>query len=151
MAYTAEHLTSRSARVMVDFDPGDTNLDIIDLVNGSSDELFPIADGYRRFLAGLFHSVGSGNIDGFEIIAATDGDGTGAVVVATHAFASEADAVGDTVWLECDIEQVYEALATATHIGVRVELATNSDECVVSFERSDPRHAFAGLTSDYIA
>ena len=151
MAYTAEHLTSRSARVMVEFDPDSADPVVVDLVNGSSDECFPISDGYRRFLAGLIRTVGSGNIDAFEIIAATDADGGGAIVVVSHAFASEADAVGDYVWLECDIEQVYDKLSTATHIGVRVELATGTDECVISFERAKPRHAYAGLTSDYIS
>ena len=150
-AYDAEHLTSRAARVMVDFDPDSNSPVIVDLDTSGSGECFAISDGYRRFLAGLMHSLGTGNIDAFEIIAATDADGGGAVVVKAHAFASEADAVGDTVWLECDIEQVYEVLSTATHVGVRVEQATSGDECVISFERSDPLRSVADLTADYIS
>ena len=150
MAYTAEHLTSRSARVMVHHDPDSANVIVVDLVPGSSDELFPISDGYRRFLVGLVRVVGTGDIDELSIIAATDADGGGAVAVKSHPLGSAVDLEGDTIWVECDIEQVYEALATATHIGVQVEQATSGDECGIFFERSDPRHAYAGLTADYI-
>jgi hypothetical protein len=59
--------------------------------------------------------------------------------------------VGDTIWIEVDIEQVKEVLATAAYVGVRVQLATAGDECVVYFERSDPTFAFATLTEDYIS
>lgn len=149
--YTAEHLRSRADRRMVDFDPGSADPVIVDLDPTTSGELLPISDGYQHFLAGVFHSVGTGNIDEFSLIAATDADGTGATVIQTHAFTSEANAVGDYVWLECDVEQIREVLATATHIGVRVELATGTDECVVYFERSGPLHAYSGLTADYIS
>jgi hypothetical protein len=46
------------------------------------------------------------------------------VIVADHASASNPDAVGDTIWLEVDAEQCREVLATATHVGVRVQLNT---------------------------
>jgi hypothetical protein len=149
--YTAHKALALANRRMADFDPGVDTPAIVDLDPTGSGEMLAISDGYRRFVAGLFHSVGTGNIDAFEIIAATDADGTGAVVVAEHAFAAEANAVGDTVWLECDVEQVREVLATATHIGVRVEQATAGDECVIYFERSEPTFAYAGLTADTIA
>lgn len=149
--YGAEHLTSRASRVLVDFDPDADTATIVDLDKSGSGECFAIADNYRRFLAGIVHTVGTGNIDEFSIIAATDADGTGATVVVTHAFDSEANAVGDTVWLECDVEQVREVLATATHVGVRAELATSTDECVVYFERAEPQFERAGLTADYIS
>lgn len=149
--YDADVLRSRAHRVLVDFDPDADTKTIVDLDNSGTGELFALADGYNRFLAGLIHTVGTGNIDAFEIIAATDADGTGATIVKEHAFGSEANAVGDYVWLECDVEQVYEVLSTATHVGVRAELATAGDECIVYFERAEPTYAHDALTADYIS
>lgn len=149
--YTAHKALARAARVMVDFDPDATTAVIADLDKSGSGECFALSDGYRRFVAGLFRSVGTGSVTSFEIIAATDADGGGAVAVAAHAIGSAPNAVGDTIWLECDIDQVKEVLATATHIGVRVALVTSTDECVISFERSEPTFVRAGLTADYIS
>lgn len=147
--YTAEHLTSRSERRMVDFDPDSTSATIVDLVPGTSDECLPIAE-FRRFIAGLFRSVGTGSVTSFAIFAATDADGGGATNVVTHAIGSAPDAVGDTIWLECDVEQVREVLSTATHVGVKIALVTSTDEGVVFFERAAPMFPRAGLTADYI-
>jgi hypothetical protein len=147
--YTAQHLRSRAARVIVEHDVASADDPQVVALTPTAD-CFAITDGYRRFLAGLFRSVGTGNIDAFEIIAATDAAGTGATVVVEHAFATEADAVGDFVWLECDIEQVLEVLATATHVGVRIEQATAGDECIVYFERAEPTFAYTDLTADTI-
>ncbi len=69
----------------------------------------------------------------------------------THALGSAPDAVGDHIFLECDVEQVYEVLSTATHVGVRIDLATATDECVVLFIAGDPVYPVTGLTADYIA
>lgn len=149
MAYSTDKLASRSERRMVDFDPDATTLTIVDLDPTGSLELLPL-QGFRRFMAGLFRSVGTGALTAFQIIAATDGDGAGATVVVAGA-ALTADAVNDRVWLECDIEQVREALPAATHIGVRAQLVTATDECVIFFERAEPEFPRAGLTADYIA
>ena len=149
MAYTAEHLTSRSERRMVDFDPDATTLTLVDLVPGSTDECLPIAE-FRRYIAGFMRTIGTSNV-AFQIIAATDADGTGATVVRAHAVASQPDAVGDYIWLEVDVEQVREALSTATHIGVRASFATATDEGVIFFERAEPMFPRSGLTSDRIA
>jgi len=148
--YNAEHLTSRAERRMVDFDPDATTLTLVDLVPGSSDECLSIAT-FRRFLAGLVRTVGTGGVTAFQIIAATDADGTGATIVKSHALGSAPDAVGDTIWIEVDAEQVREVLPTATHVGVRAQFVTATDEAIVYFERADPLFAYAGLTADYIA
>lgn len=149
--YGAEHLTARAARVIVEHDVASADDPQVVALTTAAD-CFEIADGYHRFLAGLFRSVGTGNIDEFSIIAATAADGTGATVVKTHAFgAGEADAVGDFVWLECDVDQIREVLAAATHVGVRIEQQTAGDECIVYFERADPLHSYAGLTADNIS
>ena len=146
---TQDKLASHSERRMVDFDPDVDTLAIVDLDPASSAEFLPLAQ-FRRFMAGLVRSVGTGAVDNFEIVAATDGDGTGATVVVAKT-PTTANAVGDRVWLECSIEQVREVLATATHIGVRIELATATDECIVFFERAEPEFPRAALTADYIS
>lgn len=148
--YTADHLRSNALRRMVDFDPDATTATIVDLVPGSNDELIPIKD-YRKFLFGLFRSVGTGSVTSFEVIAATDADGTGATAVVAHAIGSAPNAVGDTIWLECNVEQIHEVLSTATHVGVRIALVTATDECVVSVEASEPVFPRASLTADYIS
>jgi len=53
--------------------------------------------------------------------------------------------------LECNVEQVHEVLATATHIGVRVNLVTSTDEGALVFGRCEPVHEYAGLTADYVS
>jgi hypothetical protein len=148
--YTAEHLRSRSERRMVDHDPDATTAQIVDLDPASSDKCLPIAL-FRRFLAGVVRTVGTGTISSLEIIAATAADGTGATVVASHALGSAPNAVGDTIWLEVDAAQIHEVLPAATHVGVRIALAVGTDECVVFFERAEPVYAYSGLTADYIS
>ena len=148
--YNAEHLTARAERRMVDFAPDGTTLTLVDLDPGSTAECLPIAL-FRRFLAGFFRTVGTDALQKFEIIAATDGDGTGATVVVSHPLTAVPDAVGDTIWLECDVEQIREVLPAATHVGVRAQFATATDEGVVYFERAEPYYAQAGLTKDRVA
>jgi len=149
--YTAEHLTARSERRMVDFDPDATTLTLVDLDPTSADECLPIAE-FRRFLVGVMKSVGTDAIEKVQIIAAANGDGGNAQVVVEKAFTTGAPgAVGDHVWLECDAAQCREVLPGATHVGVRVQLETATDECVVFFERAEPFYPRAGLTADYIA
>lgn len=149
--YAAEHLTSRSERRMVDYDI-DAALNLVDLgqPQGAGNKCLPIAV-FRRYMAGLFHSVGVGAVSAFQIVAATDAAGTGATVVVAHALGSAPDAVGDTIWLECDAEQIAEVLPAATHVGVRVQLAVATDEAVVFFQRAEATFPRAGLTADFIS
>lgn len=149
---TAHVALAKAERRMVDYDIDDA-INVVDLgqPQGAGNKCLPI-ETFRRFVAGLFRSVGTGTVDAFQIIAATAADGTGATIVVAHAIGGGApNAVGDTIWLECDVEQVHEVLAAATHVGVRVDLATATDECVISFERLEAVHPRAGLTADFIS
>jgi hypothetical protein len=148
---TVEHLRSRSERRLVDYDI-DNALNVADLgqPQGAGQKCLPIAT-FRQFIAGLFRSVGTGSVTKFEIIAATAADGAGATIVVSHAIGTAPDAVGDTIWLECDAEQIHEVLPTATHVGVRVQLATTTDEAVISFERAGAFYERTGLTADFIS
>lgn len=149
--YTTDKARGKAVRRLVDFDPDGTAPTLVDLDPATSSEGFPIAQ-YRHFLVGLFRSVGTGSVVEFSIIADTDDDmATSPTVVVTHAIGSAPNAVGDTIWLECDVEQIREVLAAATHVGVRIDLVTSTDECVIYFEASEPFYPRAGLTADYIS
>jgi hypothetical protein len=110
----------------------------------------PIAQ-FRRFAAIYMTSVGTGGITEFSLQAATSAAGAGATAIVTHALTSNPDAVGDHVVLECNVEQIHEVLATATHIGVRVNLVTSTDEGILTFIRAEPQYPHAALTADYIS
>lgn len=148
--YTANKALFRSRRRMLDYDI-DAALNLVDLgMPQGGNKCLPLAL-HRRYVAGLFHSVGTGTVTKFQIIAATDGAGTGAVIVADHPLTSNPDAVGDTIWLEVDAEQCREVLSTATHVGVRVQLNTATDEAVVSFEEMEPFYVGNQPTADFVS
>lgn len=148
--YTAQKLRSRLLARVVSFAPGGVNPTIVDLVPGSSDELIPIKDLAGNFAAVMTRITGTGNTDAFEIIVATDADGTGATVVVAHAAPTGQNAVGDQLVLECDVDQMREVLATATHVGVRAELATGTDVNAVAVI-AETRFQYSGLTADFIS
>lgn len=151
MAATAsvEVLKTRAKRLMVEFDPdsGSETAVTIDVPNAKT---YIAIEGYRRFLFGLMHSVGTGGITTARISVGTDNTGTGATTV-VEITPTTNDAVGDTSWVECDIEQIREVLPTATHIGLLVDLVTSTDELVIYAEFADPAHEYTGLTANYIA
>lgn len=141
----------RSRRRMIDYDI-DNVLNVVDLgqPQGAGNKCLPLAL-HRRFVAGLFRSVGTGSVTAFQLIAATAADGTGATVIIAHAIGSAPDAVGDTIWLEADAEQAREVLPTATHVGVRVQLVTTTDEAVVFWEDLEPFYVGNQPTADFIS
>ncbi len=150
--YDAQSLLARFKCRLVDWNPDGVTKVIVDLVPGSSDELFPIARS-KRFLFGIIvNTTGAtpNDLEEFEVIAATDADGTGATVVKAHALGSTPDAIGDTVWIEVDVKQIREVLATATHVGIRAEVTTATSQCsiVIIEERMEE---YNSLTADYVS
>jgi hypothetical protein len=153
---TAHKMLARAFRRMIEWNPGGVTKVIVDLVPGSSDELLPIARS-QRFLFGLMLNTGAvtpegatpGGIEEFEVIAATDGDGTGAVVVKSSDLGGGATPtlISDTLWIEVDVENIRESLSTATHVGVRAELVTATDMCTVYIEEEKIEKR-ADLTAD---
>ena len=120
---------------------------------GAGNLCLPIL-GFRRFFAQMTISLqqaGTNDIVAFSIYAASTAAGGTPYAVVTHALASTPTAEGDSVCLECDIEQIRETLPTATHVGVWCDMTHNDDEVAVVLIRSDPLHPRAGLTADYIA
>lgn len=149
--YSVAHLTARSVRRLLDFDPDASTAVVATLNPAASEKCLAITTG-RRFLFGIMHSVGTGAFTAARIIAATNAAGTGSpTTVVAHALGTAPDAVGDTIWLECDVEQVREVLATATHVGLEITLVTSTDECVLFVEAAEPTFVLAGLTADYIS
>jgi hypothetical protein len=132
-------------------DPNSVDPVLVLLNPEAAEECIAVRSGPTRYCAKFLHTIGTGAIDGFEIIAATAADATGATVVKAHATPTVADAPGDELVLECDVEQVREVLATATHVGVRVEFAVSTDEGAVTFLGAEPRFASGLLTTDYIS
>lgn len=150
--YTAAVLSSLIRMRLVDFDPDSADPALATLNPSASEKGIAIAAGGRRVLVKLMRSVGTGNVDAFEIIVAANAAlTTNATVVAAHAAPTVANAVGDELTLEVDVEQMREVLAAATHWGVRVELATSTDECVIGFVEAEHQFPRAGLTADYIS
>jgi hypothetical protein len=140
--------------VEVDDSGASTDPIIVDLgqPQGAGLLLIPIAR-LLRFGAILFKSVGTGNTDAFNIFAATNAAGTGSattVVSVATATAQTQNALGDQLVLECSVEQIREVLPTATHVGVRVELATGTDEMIVT-AIAEYVDETSGLTANYIS
>ncbi len=85
------------------------------------------------------------------------GSPTGAdtpVEIRAHAAPTTADAVGDTLYLECTAEEL-PALGTATcvhprYVSAEVDMDTNTDTAVVVYTRAGGKQA-SGLTADQIA
>src|SRR4051812_25666562 len=111
---TVERLASRSERRVVAHAPGSAAANqIVDLgqPQGAGNKCIPI-NQFRAFIAGLFRVSGTGTTTKFALFAATSADGTAnATDIVLHALPNNKPAaVGDVVWLECDIEQIHEVL-----------------------------------------
>lgn len=153
MAATAsvEKRTSRALRRMLDFDPDSGSATLVTLDPAASAKCVAIAE-FKNFLFGHMRSVGTHGTTTWSIIAATAADGTGNTAVVTKTVNPLLqDAVGDTCWIECDVEQIHEVLPTATHVGLYITLNTSTDEGVIYMECSGALYPRTGLTADYIS
>jgi len=152
--YTANHLRSRLSVRTVIWQPADAaTAQLVDLgqPQGASNLMLPIAD-FDSVMAVVTASLLVGNgVTAFSIYAGTSAAGANPTAVVTHAVGSAPDAEGDTLVLECNVEQIHEVLATATHVGVWIDCANNDDETAVTLIRADSRFKKSGLTADYVA
>ncbi len=126
-----------------DFDPDGT--DAVDV--GWVD-----MQGYSHILVMFFRTIGTSALDTFAILGndASDGSGTDATLV-THAVASEPNAVGDYIFLECSEELMAEnSQADLRYVSASCEFATGTDEGVVVYIRYGKRQ-YDALTADVIA
>ena len=152
MAYTAEQLTSRLFVRSVDFDPASANEEPVRLNPAASEDYLALnANGSpKKYLFCIFRSVGTGGLTTATVKAATAADGTGETTV-VQITPTTADAVGDYVFVEVDVDQIRAALPTATHVGLEIDVVTGTDECVVTVIGSHGQHQYDGLSSNYIA
>lgn len=160
MASTAahEHHSAQEKFWVVEHDPagGSTDAVVVDLgqPQGASEKCISLTanGGLQSFRVICQKAVGTGNTNEFSIIAATDATGTGATVVQqiATATAQTQNAINDNLFIEVTAEQIREVLSTATHVGVRHQAATGTDEwqfaCIAQY-----LHRYAGLTANYIS
>jgi len=152
MAYTANKMKAHCKRGLVDFDPDSGSEAIVTLNPAASEACLALSAGISDLLVVFMHSVGTGSVTSFRVFVADNAAGTtNAANVASHALGSDPNAVGDTLWLEVTGEQIKAAMGAASaYVGVKLTLATSTDEGVVSFE-SHQRHAYDGVTADYVS
>lgn len=150
---SANSLLARSNRRLVEYDEnGSDNFVDLGQPQGAGNKCVPIGT-YRRFLVGVVKTVVGtpGGMTTLTMGGATAADGTGYVAAASVA-ATTADAINDVVWLECDIEQIREVLATATYVGVKIDNEQADNEQVVYFEMTQGNFEYKDLTAaSYIA
>ena len=146
----ANRIFANCSAHFVEFDPDSGSETAVRLDPGASADFLAIGE-FRRFACSVLHTVGTGGITTVTIYGATAADGTGAVAVASITPTTN-DAVNDSSHLlECDVEQIREVLATATHVGVKIDLVTSTDELAVFFMRCEPMYPRTGLTVNYIS
>jgi len=151
---TAVHVSANRKQTAVLWAPADAaTAQLVDLgqPQGASLLMWPIEE-FRVFSAQILVTLLTGTgPTAFSIYAGTSAAGAGAVAVVTHAMGSLPNAVGDSLFLECNAEQIHESLATATHVGVWLDCNNNDDETAVVFTCEDPYYPRAGLTADYVS
>lgn len=153
MAYTAEKIRSRVLVIGgLDFDPDTTDETAVTLNPADSETYLSLtANGSpRRYLFQIRRTVGTGGITTATVKAATAADGTGEQTV-KQITPTTANAVDDVVNVEVDMDQIRNALSTATHIGLEIALATGTDECNVTVVACDGQFQYEDLTADYIS
>ena len=142
-----EHLLSMLQHRLYDFDPDVTTPVDVDWVDMRD---------FSHFLAGLMRTIGT-SATTFQIIANNAADGSGTdVVIVTHAVASEPDAVGDQIWLECSEQQIAQegedaGISDLRYVSAQISFATLTDEGAVSYVRKASRFAHRALTADIVA
>lgn len=107
----------------------------------------------EHFMAVVFRSVGTGDIDGFKLLANPNSDGSGTDVEVKAASASlidTADAVGDQVFLECSASELAALGSNLLYLSANLELETSTDECVVIYVMK-MKHQKSGQTAAIIA
>ena len=154
MSYTAAHISANRKQIAVVWQPADAaTAQLVDLgqPQGASLLMLPIEE-YKTFSAQILTSLLTGTgPTAFSIYCGTAAAGTTPTSVVAHAVGSLPNAEGDSLFLECNVDQIHEALATATHVGVWLDCNHNDDETVVVFTCESPTYPRAGLTADYVS
>ena len=139
----SEKLTAMLAQQSYDFDPNSTDPAAVSATWIDMSEA-------EAIMFNVFRSVGTGDIDTFAIHASAASNGANPVVVKAHALGAAVDAVGDQVVLECTSEELASLGTNLRYVMAIVELATGTDECVVTATRL-MKHRKSGNTADIIS
>lgn len=139
-ALTSQHFLANNLVTSYDFDPD---------ASTAVDVAWVDMSGYGELTVVAIRTIGTGNVDGFKILSnpTSTGGGTDVEVKDYGTFTSQPDAIADFVVLSCRADE----LGGNRYVSAQLELATDTDEFMVVYIRSKPRHAYDGLTSDTIA
>lgn len=80
---------------------------------------------------------------------ASDGSGTD-VTLATHAVGSAPDAVGDSLFIECDLDDAA-AATSIRYVNALVTAANAADDTLCTYILSGIKHATSGQSADVVA
>lgn len=140
---TTDYLSSTLKVTMHDFDPDETT---------HTDVNWSDMRDFGAVLMTMMHTVGTGTVNAFSILAnaASDGSGTDATVK-THALGSDPNAVGDYIHLEALASEIVNLATDLRYVSGNISLATTTDECVVTYVFGLPRFAYGSLTADYVS
>lgn len=105
---------------------------------------------FDQLLVGFTRTIGTGAVT-LKIQGSAASDGSGPVDVVTKTVSSEPDAVGDSIFLECTVNDISKAGAGLRYLSAVVSVGTAGDEGVVTYILGKAQHKVAGLTSDIIA
>jgi len=154
MAYTAAHISANRKQTSTIWAPADAaTAQLVDLGQPQSASLlmWPIEE-FKTFMAQVTVSIlGGTGITAFSIYCGTDAAGTTPTEVVAHALGDLPNAINDSVYLECNVDQIHDVLATATHVGVWLDCQHNDDETAVTFTCESPTYPRAALTADYVS
>ena len=145
-AVTTEYLSSVLKVMSFDFDPDNTV---------PTDVSWQDMRDFNAVLMQVFHSVGTGTIVAFLLLANDQSNGGGTdVTVKTHALTNQPDAVGDYIHLEClasELPPLNPAGLKLRYVSANIDPNVSTDEFVVVYVFGQPRFAYSGLTAESIA
>ena len=142
-AVTTDYLTSVLKVMSFDFDPDNTV---------PVDVSWQDMRDYGAFLCLAMHSVGTGTVVSFSILANAQSNGGGTdATVKSHALGSQPDAVGDWIVLECLSSELPPLGTDLRYVSGNLDLNVSTDEFVVTYVFGQSRFAYGGLTADNIS
>jgi hypothetical protein len=153
-AVTSERFTARNCCHNYDHDPGATTAVLASPDGGTTPWSLDMAL-YGEFICGVRGTIiGGGGVTKVEIVAADDSTLATHLTVIKDSGTVAADSLNDNVWLSClasEIEQLSQAAGyKLRYVGVRITMATNTDEANVTFIGASPRFAYPALTTTVI-
>ena len=145
-AVTTDYLSSVLKIMSFDFDPDNTV---------PADVSWQDMRDFNAVLMQVFHSVGTGTIVSFSLLANAQSNGGGTdATVKTHPLTAQPDAVGNYIHLECladELPPLNPAGEKLRYVSANIDPNVSTDEFVVVYVFGQPRFAFEGLTAENTA